>query len=238
MILADIDNKNYWRSCVKKNNESSDALSLLAVGGVLGFLVGIAVGMGLLAYLYPMFQSENWAAWVGAFASSAAAIGAFYAAKVALVISRSADEKHENGVLLDAKFHFMGLSIPLHKWMMAFIYENGAPLNESVWGGQMLFNKENLKKISDDMQSSVDLQRMYCLDPLISELFFTVYGCIYQVTNPYAPRDSAQVKRDHEALVATGMILKLLSNASKQCSEGNVEWLSKFKSEYARLQKK
>lgn len=194
--------------------------------------------MGLLGYLYPIFQSGSWAAWVGALASSAAAIGAFYAARVALVISRNADEKHETGVLLDAKFHFMSLSIPLHKWMMAFIFENGAPLKESVWGGDMLFNKENLKKISNDMQSSVDLQRLYCLDPLLSELFFTVYGCIYQVTNPYAERDSAQVQRDNEAMVATGMILKLLSAASKQCSEGDPEWLFKFKSAYASQQKK
>lgn len=50
---------------------------LLLLGGVIGVLIGIAIGMALLSYAYPVFQSENWAAWVQAVGSIGAVFSGF-----------------------------------------------------------------------------------------------------------------------------------------------------------------
>ncbi|WP_143243656.1 hypothetical protein [Alcaligenes faecalis] len=54
---------------MKEKEEAREALSLIAFGGLIGIVAGVAIGMGVLSHLYPIFQTDEWAAWVQAIGS-------------------------------------------------------------------------------------------------------------------------------------------------------------------------
>lgn len=68
MILAAID-KSFLEVVLKNKEKSGGELALIALGGLVGVAAGVGIGMGVLSNLYPIFQTDKWAAWVQAIGS-------------------------------------------------------------------------------------------------------------------------------------------------------------------------
>lgn len=81
---------------MKKEGCEARTLIVLAVGVGFGLIIGAAV----LAAAYPVFQSENWAAWIQAIGSIAAIAGAVFAAREgANAAARLKEVKQKRAVL-------------------------------------------------------------------------------------------------------------------------------------------
>lgn len=163
----------------------------------IGLVSGVVAGMAIYASMYPIFQSENWAAWAAAFATTSAAATALW---LGLSDIRRKDRERREVMLIAASgvsVYLDELIIELKSAAHNILAARANPL--SVRKAIIMRSKTNLARLDLDYLGREDLLALSGLPNNASESIYLGLTCAKLVKGALDRRGDIAESEDPDA---------------------------------------